>query len=426
MNLLRNLLGHALTAALAVPLLPCLLHAQVDHERAQAYFQEAAELCEREAGQIWGVPLHGPMIVADVTTNSFASNQPVPEEARPKFLGYANTAAQWGDQRWSTFVWQMIPKDDADARARMMMHELFHRVQPQLGLLIKAMPGSNDHLDGLEGRFWMQLEWRALAKALAANRSQSLAAISDAMSFREARRQRFVGSAASEQASEINEGLAQYTGTKTAYSTREAVVADAIEQLNQAAMKETFVLTFAYATGAAYGLLLDEFSPGWTRHIKASDDVGQLLIQAAGIESLADPELAKLKYGGPDLWVAEQEREQQRLRRVAELRSRFVEGPVLALPRGKNAVFITLGVTPIPGAGTVYPSYRVSGRWGQIEADLVLVSTDGQTLTVPAPFDQDGETLSGAGWQATLNPGWALQPGQRQGDTVVFQVAQDP
>lgn len=401
----------------------CTTLAQVDENLAQQYFKDAAALCQREGGRIWGVSLCGPMIVVDITTNTMATNQPIPDAPRPKFFGYANTAAEWGDQRWSSFVWQMMPRDNLGARNRMMMHELFHRVQPQLGLLITNMPGNNDHLDKLEGRYWMQLEWRALAKSLASDGQESLPAVSDALCFRQARRNLFEGAAESERASEINEGLAQYTGTVTAYSTRDEAVADVIEQLKQSEDKETFVLTFAYASGAAYGLLLDISAPNWTRKLKVSDDLGRLLATSLGIQKLGNPDQAALAYGGAELWAAEKERDEVQKKRVAEYRSLFVEGPVLVLPRGRNAAFITLGVTPIAGSGTIYPSYRVSGPWGQIEADLILVSTDGNQLTVPTPFSaaEDGQTLSGTGWQLTLNPDWVTQPGPRQGDWMIVR-----
>ena len=45
-----------------------------------------------------------------------------------------------------------------------MLHELFHRIQPDLGLM--TISGNNAHLDTVEGRVWLRLEWRALARAL--------------------------------------------------------------------------------------------------------------------------------------------------------------------------------------------------------------------------------------------------------------------
>ena len=48
-----------------------------------------------------------------------------------------------------------------EVQGLLLIHELFHRIQPQLGLLVPDLP--SDHLDTLEGRYWMQLEWKALS-----------------------------------------------------------------------------------------------------------------------------------------------------------------------------------------------------------------------------------------------------------------------
>lgn len=396
--------------------------AQVDDARAAVYFEEAAVLCEREGGRLWGVSLCGPMVFADPVTGTIATNQPAPEAPRPRVLGYANAALEWGDERWSTFVWQMIPEDDEAARARLMLHELFHRVQPQLGLYLPTSEGAPDHLDQLEGRYWMQLEWRALAKALGSSGPERLEAVRDALAFRGKRRSLFSGAAERERVIEINEGLAQYTATAAAVSSSEQAITDAIAQLRDAPEKESFVRTFAYPSGAAYGMLLDAWSPGWTRQITADADLGDVLIEAAGIQPSENVEAAAREYGGPELRVAEEARERERQARIAELRRRFVDGPVLVLPRGRNASFITTGVTPIPGEGTIYPRFRVTGEWGSIEADQVLMSEDGSTLTVPAPVTVEGQTLSGDGWTVTLAPGWVARPGPRPGD---FQVVRE-
>ena len=105
---------------------------------------------------------------------------------------------------------------------------------------------------------------------------------------------------------ETNEGLAQYTGTVTGSSSPAEATTDAIAQLARAEGEPTFFRSFAYPSGAAYGILL--------------------------------------------------------------------------------------------------------------EADFVLVSPDGSTLTVPAPASVEGTTLTGDGWTVTLNPGWVVRPGPRAGD----------
>jgi hypothetical protein len=80
----------ALPIAIApILLLPIASHAQVDEQRAQQYFKEAAVLCERDGGRLWGISLCGPMVFADPVTRSIATNQPAPGAPRPATLGYA-------------------------------------------------------------------------------------------------------------------------------------------------------------------------------------------------------------------------------------------------------------------------------------------------------------------------------------------------
>jgi len=54
-------------------------------------------------------------------------------------------------------------------------------------------------------------------------------------------------------------------------------VSSTIVQLAEFARRESLVREFAYASGTAYGVLLDAWSPGWTRQMKGADDLGQRL-----------------------------------------------------------------------------------------------------------------------------------------------------
>jgi len=394
--------------------------AQVNQEKAASYFKEAAALCEREGGRLWGVSLCGPMVFADAATKTIATNQPAPDAKRPPALGFANAAMDWGGVRWSTFVWQIVPAD-AHARARLMMHELYHRIQPQLGML--PPDGHNEHLDTIDGRYWLQLEWRALAKALAASGPARVAALRDALAFRAYRRKIIAGAEENERPLEINEGLAQYTGTVASSDSNADAVADAIQQLTDVLKQTTFVRTFPYPLGAAYGLLLDAYSPGWTHRVKVIDDLGRLVMAAAKVEPSSDAVAAAKLYGGAELRAAEEKRDVEQKARVAELRKRFVEGPVLITPRARSSSFTTSGMTPIPGEGIVYPSIRANDTWGSLEAKTALMATDGSKLVVPAPPNTEGDVLHGDGWTLTLAPGWVVRPGPRPGDFQVVHAA---
>ncbi|WP_051669446.1 hypothetical protein [Bryobacter aggregatus] len=400
-------------------LLPLAGLAQIDPQRATEFFNEAKTLCEHEGGKLWKTSLCGPIVFADPATKTIATNQPAPEGPRPRVLGFANTAIDWGGVRWTTISWPFLTALQG-GQGQVMIHELFHRIQPQLGLFIPDLP--NDHLDTADGRYWMQLEWKALSRALDSSGGTRLAALRAALGFRAARRSRFSGAAESERTLEINEGLAEYTATVVAAASSLEATRHAIQQLAKAPAEPTFVRQFAYPTGAAYGILLDAYAPGWTHRIQPGDDLGKLLEASAHIRPQKDVEAAAESYGGLEIrnWEARREVEQKAY--VAALRRRFVDEPVLILPPGRNFSFSSIGMTPIPGEGTIYPSFRIAAAWGTLEASAVLVSPDSNKLSVPAPPVIEGKTLKGDGWSMTIAEGWVLGPGPRAGD---FQLLRE-
>jgi hypothetical protein len=400
----------------------CLVNpaaAQVDQQRADAYFNEAATICQRDGGRLWGVSLCGPMVFADARTRTIATNQPRPTEEPPP--GFANAPIEWGGLRWAAYIWDFTTSLDQGSRGILMLHELFHRIQPDLGLI--TLSGNNAHLDTVEGRFWLRLEWRALARALGQSGEDRKRAVSDAAGFRLSRRSQFANSAENERVEEIREGLAQYTGTVATAPSHAEAVASALEQLAAAEQHETF-LQQAYTTGVAYGILLDTASPDWRRRVHSDSDLGQMLMAALDVRPVANAVEASARYGGAEIRAAEETRGEQRMARLRELRNRFVDGPVLVVPSGGSGTFNAVGATPIPGAGTVYVlPYRQRGAWGTLDASNgVLVGDDG-TRRLPGPVRIDGANVTGEGWTVTVATGWIVRSGPRSGD---YQIIRDP
>jgi hypothetical protein len=398
--------------------------AQVDQQRAQEYFKEARALCERDGGRLWGVSICAPMVIADRRTQTFATSQPAPEGARPRLLGLVNAPIEWGGATWGAYVWDVVVNATPRHRMEIFLHELFHGVQRQLGLTVPAL--ATEHLDAADGRYWLRLEWRALARALRESGEQRKLAVRDALAFRQARRTLYPASVENERAQEITEGLAAYTGTVLAAQSADDAIVGALELLANAETGESFVRTFAYASGPAYGLLLDTSSPGWTRRVRGTDDLGTLLMHALGIQPGTDAMTSAARYGGAELRASEQQREQQRQERLAELRRRFVEGPVLLIPGGGSGMSDSRGAVVIPDVGTVYfGPFRASGAWGTLEAEKgVLVASDGRSRRLPAPARPDGGAIAGDGWTFKAAPGWVVREGARRGDYEV--VRQQP
>ena len=417
-----GVMGHALPA-----------FAQVDQQRAQEYFKEAQSLGERDDGRLWGVSLRTPMVIGDARTQTFATSQPPPDAPRPRLIGLLNGPIEWGGTLWAAITWDTIANWPARTRGEAFLHESFHVIQRLHGIGIpdRARIGpdtrsENEHLDALDGRYWLRLEWRALARALQQSGEQRAQAVSDALAFRQARLARYPEHVVSEYALDINEGLPSYTQTVLAAPSATAAIARGLELLAEAEQMESFVRTFAYKSGPAYGLLLDAASPGWTRKMSVGDEPAVLLMRALGIQPAADAASVAARYGGAELRALEEQRDRQRQAQFAELRRRFVESPLFVMPGGGSGLSNSQGAVVLPDAGTIYfGAYRMSGPWGTLDADKgVLVASDGSSRRLPAPARPDGGAIAGDGWTFKAAPGWVVREGARPGDYEV--VRQQP
>jgi hypothetical protein len=396
--------------------------AQVDQQRAQAFFRDVQAVCEREGKRLWGMSMCGPMVIADLGTQTIATSQPAPGGPRPRGLGMVNAPIEWGGTTWAAYMWDTLATAPPRVARSILLHELFHAiVQPELGLAASEL--LNEHLDALDGRYWLRLECRALARALRESGAVRAASVRDALAFRQARRTLYPGSADKERALEINEGVASYTGVAAASDSDADAIAGALDALAGAETGESFVRTFAYFTGPAYGLLLDASSPDWRQRIRNTDDLPALLAGAFGVQRATDATAAAARYGGSEIRAAEEQRERGRQERLAELRQRFVDGPVLVIRGGGGGMSNSMGAVVIPDVGTVFfGPYRHNGDSGALVAETgVLVESDGRVRRVPAPVRTDDTTAVGDGWTFTARPGWVLREGSRPGDYEVVR-----
>jgi hypothetical protein len=408
----------------------------IDTMLAEQYFRQAESICAQDNSRLWGIKLCGPMLFVDPSTRTVVANQADAEGNLTKrgnvFVGklpdkvnIANTAMAWAGVKWTMIMWP-LPSNER-ARARLMFHELFHRVQDDLGL--PASSPANGHLDTLEGRIWLQLEWRALAGALSKRGDESRNAIEDALIFRLHRRSLFPNSDATERGLEMNEGVCEYTGVKLRGTAEEESVAYIGRQLESAEQTPTFARSFAYASGPPYGFLLDRTKADWRRGLKPTDDFGVLAQKAYSIKLPAnikqEAENRSSKYSGAALRAAEIERDAKRKKRFAEYRAKLIDGPLLILSFGAEASysFDPNNVISFDEIGTIYPTMRVSDAWGILEvtggALMIRDSKKGSRVQVPAPADRVGLRIQGDGWTLELSNGWSIVPSERKGDFVV-------
>src|SRR5262249_36659367 len=149
---------------------------------------------------------------------------------------------------------------------------------------LPATDTDNGHLASRDGRIWLRMEWRALREALIRDGDERRQAVADALVFRAYRRTLFAKANDAERRMELNEGLAEYTGFRLS-GLPPAVLPDrAAVQLAQQEQEASFVRNFAYASGPAYGALLDACGLDWRRGASFQLDLGNLLGSALKVQ----------------------------------------------------------------------------------------------------------------------------------------------
>jgi hypothetical protein len=407
----------------------------IDTTLAYQYFQEAQTLCSRDHGKLWGISLCAPMLFADPKTRTVVANQADKEGVLskqgnvfvgklPAKLNIANTSLDWAGVKWSMIIFQSL-SEDRYQRGNLMVHESWHRIQDEIGF--PSSGASNNHLDSRDGRVWLQLEWRALAAALTGSGRQQRQAIGDALLFRAYRRAAFPRAASEEREMEMHEGLAEYTGVKLSGRTNpNKHVVDA--NLKEATQKQTFVRSFAHASGPAYGLLLDATKGNWRTALTKEDDLGSLLQSKLSLRLPRDlkptAEARAKKYDLDKLITFETERENNRQKLLANYRAKLIDGPVLGIPlRQMNMQLNPGNLVPLEPVGTVYPDVRVTDVWGILTVTRgALIKSDFSRIQVSAPANPGGLLTEGDGWVLELNKGWAVATGTRPGDYVVKKL----
>jgi hypothetical protein len=436
--MLKNHLCFFLILLLLSPLASSARQQAIDPQLAEQYFQEARAICARDAGQLWGLSLDAPMMLVDRQTRMIVASQ-ADAEGRlvkqgnlyagrlPDEENIANTATRWAGVKWTMMIYPLpLGKQE---RAQLMLHELFHHLQDELGFA--AANPANAHLDSFAGRLWLQLEWRALQRALLVEGARRRQAIEDALIFRAHRRALFPQAAGDENALELNEGLAEYTGVRLRGSSPEESAVYFARQLQEFESRPTFVRSFAYASGPAYGLLLDKVNPQWRRSIRQRGDLAALLAKSLNIRLPANPRHEAERRSKADdcrsLLAAEAEREERRRKRMAEYQARFVEGAVLSLALSGQVQysFNPNHLEVLDEANTIFPNVRISDVWGilTVTDGALLTRRDGQLVkvTITAPANPQTRPLQGDGWTLELKAGWQLAAGARHGDYTVKQ-----
>lgn len=115
----------------------------IDTTTALAALRDARAACTQDAGALWGRSLCGPIALVDRQTRLVLANDTVSTRNALPYAGafittlpagmfIANTSFEWGGRPFAMIALP-LPADRFD-RMSLVMHEIFHREQPALGL----------------------------------------------------------------------------------------------------------------------------------------------------------------------------------------------------------------------------------------------------------------------------------------------------
>lgn len=392
-------------------------------KKYETVFDGLKEYLSKENGKLWNHQLYGPLLFVNQKNRTIIANEPDPKGILtkdgkvytgilPKDINIANTSLDWNGKRWS-MVMLPLPKN-YNERLNLMIHELFHRIQPVIGFANLITKQSN-HLDDLNGRIFLKLELEALTKALASdNDTVRQKHIRDALLFRHYRYELYPGAKETENTLEIKEGLAEYTGSILSGRTDKELKEHYIKAINDFYNDPTFVRSFAYVTIPVYGYFMNLKNPNWNKGISKNTNLTDLITKFFNITIPADLKdtinSIKEDYGFNTISTFEIKRANEHKKLIAEYEIKFLKEPVLTI-RFENIhiQFDPRNLMPFKNLGTVYPNMRISDNWGTLTVEKgALLGKNWQEVIVSKPTEITDTIINGDGWQLELNKNWKL------------------
>ncbi|MGA9752121.1 MAG: hypothetical protein WBS54_10050 [Acidobacteriota bacterium] len=412
--------------------------------------REASSLYNKQGSALWGRPLPAIrwmaverddlILTEDPNLPGFRNRKGLWVGPRPQSLAVATTATQFAGKMWAMILASDFPHQEAQALG-LLIREGWQSVED--GVLPSSLPQGEptEVLDRPEGRLWLRLEVEALARGLDCTGEQRLEDFEAALTFRAERYQiAHPDERQWERALDAREGIAEYMAWKL--PPREDRTADLAATIRgRLDTSQSYVRSFAYMTGPAYGLLMDDLAKGWRQSL--------LLMPAPDLQLLAADQIMGAKalvsraLAGGDLTPREKdaltsradqlgvsfgiqgikkEEEARWARMSAErdaLQKRFTGGTTLRIcPRDMRIVFDPNHQIAMGKLGTCYTgAFSWQSPDGSLTSDeAVLVTPDwhelwlplGREVVTPGSLDHPLH-LVGKGWTLDLGPGWTLR-----------------
>jgi hypothetical protein len=397
-------------------------------QKAGEYFKSVEEICNKDDGSLWGENLYGPVMFVDnlnreIYTN-VADTQGILKAREGIFTGVlpkerliTNNVIEFGGVRYA-----MVPLPDTEDHYRITaraVHSLFHCYQERHDL--KPSTFNTRHLNDKNTRFYLKLEWKALASAIGATGEARKQAIRDALIFRGARRELFPEAITDENKFENYEGLATFTYIKLCSEDADEMQGRLLEYLDRIYKNTSYASGYGFVHGALYAMLLNDTGFDFKQIQQSDFDLGMAACEAYGVTL---PEVCRdvagslaVNYDIQSIMTEESEREAAINERTGKIVTTFFDKPVVTVTmESPNFSYEPEDINFLDSLGTLYERLRVSDNWGRLTVDDggALLANDLRTLRISArDIGIDRNHISGAGWHLVLNDGWQAVTGEK-------------
>lgn len=401
---------------------------QVSLNEIPVFFSEIKEATKQNTS-LWNKNLYGPILLADSKTRQLFANEldtagilkydgNIYTGTLPNHINIANTSINWGGKRWA-MIMLPLPQNKED-RINLLAHELFHSAQPSLGFALNNP--ENNHLDQKDGRIYLRLELEALKRAVQTTSEKELKQhLANAVAFRKYRHALYNGSSTTENALELNEGIAEFTGVMISGRNKAETTEFFTNGISNFFANPTFVRSFAYQTIPVYGYLLCNKDKNWNKKINARTDLTDYFTKAFNINipTYLKKTVKKIasKYNAQTIIQEETKREEKIKELIAEYKLKFIEQPHFEIRFEKMSVsFDPRNIMPIEDKGTVYPNIRVTDLWGVLTVENgALMSPNWDKISITNPVKIEGKKIIGDGWNLELIDAYTIEKNKTNG-----------
>lgn len=392
-----------------------------DLNQATLAFIELKEALKNDNGKLWNHKLDGPILLINRDSRTIIANEPDEKGELtqqgdfyvgkfPENMTIANTAVDWNGKRW-TMLALPLP-ETKEKRLNSLIHESFHRIQPLIGF-DSLNEIQSVHLDKKDGRIYIKLELEALKKALSSEKPENH--IKNALLFRQYRYQLFPEAKISENSLEINEGIAEYTGSILSGRTANELQKHYVSQIDWFYEMPTFVRSFAYFTIPVYGYFMQQSDDKWNLNINIKTNLTDSILDFFNLNqlNLDCKEIMKIgiSYNIDSIIEFENNRELRRLEQINKYKAQFLRDSVVSIGLENMTIgFKPSNIMPLDSFGTIYPNLRITDNWGILEVDScgALMSPEYNKVTITFPNFISDTLIKGKGWKLKLNDKWKL------------------